>query len=182
MCAFGNTIDYKNAAPALTAGTAKTVAVAVTDQRPYVVAGSNTPQWVGMIRGGFGNPFGVHTASGDPFASDVAVAVAAGLKAQNVRAVVASSDADRTADRILRVTIREWKSDSMYNTSVLYDLGAEVTDASGKVLGRNDVKNYTVFNSFGSMLSTTLDKVVVQFKAAVADLLNAPDIQRALGS
>lgn len=180
-CAIGNTFDYRNAVPELAATTDKAVVVVTVDQRPYVLAGSNTPQWVGMFRGGFGNPFGAHTASGAPLAEDVAVALVAGLRAKGVNAVVASSQtAASTQQRKLSVTIKDWRSDTMMNTLIRYDLRAEVMDAAGTVLASNAVKNERTFSTFNNLPSTTAAEVLVHFKAIMADLLNAPELQKAL--
>lgn len=179
-CAIGNTVDYRAPVPELAASTARTVAVTVDDQRPYVLAGSNTPQWVGMMRGGFGNPFGVHTASGDPFAADMAVAIAAGLQAKGVKAVVASGRSQAAADRTLRVAVKEWKSDTMYRTLVLYDLRADVLDSSGAVLASESAKNEKVFSSMGDLPDTTLGKVRVHFNDVVASLINSGSVLTAL--
>jgi hypothetical protein len=180
-CAIGNTFDYRGAVPELTATTGKNVVVVAVDQRPYVLAGDNTPQWVGMFRGGFGNPFGAHTASGAPLADDVAVALVAGLRAKGVNAVVASSQTTASASqRKLSVTIKDWRSDTMVNTLIRYDLRADVMDATGTVLASNSVKNERSFSTFNNLPSTTAAEVLVHFKAIMADLLNAPALQNAL--
>jgi hypothetical protein len=179
-CAIGNTVDYRAPVPELAASTAKTVAVTVYDQRPYVLAGSNTPQWVGMIRGGFGNPFGVHTASGDPFAADMAVAIAAGLQAKGVKAVVASGYGQATADRTLRVAVKDWRSDTMLRTQILYDLRADVLDSSGAVLASETAKSETIFSTMGDMPDTTLGKVRKHFHLVVANLINSGPVLAAL--
>jgi hypothetical protein len=180
-CAIGVTFDYRNAVPALAAATNKTVVVVAIDQRPYVLAGSNTPQWVGMFRGGFGNPFGAHTESGAPFSDDVAVAVTSGLRAKGINAVLASSaNANGAGQRRLKITIKDWKSDTMYNTLIRYDLRAEVTDAAGTVLASNTLADEKSFSTFNNLPSTTTAEVLSRFKVIIADLLNSPALQKAL--
>ena len=177
-CAVGNTFDYRSAAPPVALKTDKSVLVKAVDQRPYVLKGDNTPQWVGMFRGGFGNPFGVHTLSGDPLADDVAVAVASGLTAQGVTATVATDKV--AAGKVLTVTLRDWRSDTMYNTMIRYDLEAQVTDPKGAVLARNKVAGEKTFDSFGNMPSTTGTVVLGHFRTIMAELLSAPQIASAL--
>ena len=56
-CAIGNRYAYQSvvANPQLSGTTA--VGVATHDQREYVRSGSKDPQFVGLQRGGYGNPF-----------------------------------------------------------------------------------------------------------------------------
>lgn len=39
------------------------VAIAVLDQRPYVRSGEKDPSFVGIMRGGYGNPFSLYTST-----------------------------------------------------------------------------------------------------------------------
>jgi hypothetical protein len=71
-CAVGNQHQYAGVAPDLTLKATHSVAVVVVDRRPYVVSGDKDPDFVGLQRGGFGNPFDVTTASGKALASDIA--------------------------------------------------------------------------------------------------------------
>lgn len=178
-CAVGNTFDYRNATPPVTIATSKPVMVRVEDKRPYVLAGDNTPQWVGMFRGGFGNPFGAHTESGAPLADDVAVAVVASLRAQGVKAVLAPTVGLGDA-RTLTVTLKDWRSDSMYNTLIRFDLVAEVSDSGGKVFARNAKAGERTFSNVGTVPSATAKEVLGHFRTIMAELLNDPQIGEAL--
>lgn len=178
-CAVGNTFDYRNAVPTLAVAPGKPVAVTALDQRPYVRAGDNTPQWVGMFRGGFGNPWGVHTTSGAPLADDVALAVAAALKAKGVDTVVGGERLGN-AQRKVTVVLRDWRSDTMYNTLIRYDLTVEVTDAAGTRMAANALKGERTFSSFNNLPSTTGNEVLAVFKEVMAQLLDAPEIRNAL--
>jgi hypothetical protein len=42
------------------------LAVAVHDERSEVASGDKNPAFVGLLRGGYGNPMDVRTASGAP--------------------------------------------------------------------------------------------------------------------
>ena len=85
-CAIGVKHDYTYADPNWDVQTDKTVAVAVHDRRSYIVDNNKTPDFVGLSRGGWGNPFDVVTASGKPLAADMTTAVVNGLKARNIKA------------------------------------------------------------------------------------------------
>lgn len=170
-CAVGNTVDYRDVVPPLGVSGAKSVAVEAVDQRPYVLAGDNTPQWVGMVRGGFGNPFGVHTVSGAPLSTDLTQSIVNSLKQGGVKAVPAT--ARMATDRTLLVTIKDWKSDSMMTTSVYINAEAEVRDQAGAVLARNAVQERVVNDSEAMNLpSTKLEGAKAVFRRLMDRLLN----------
>ncbi|AVM74822.1 YajG family lipoprotein [Magnetospirillum gryphiswaldense] len=170
-CAVGNTVDYRDVVPPLGVSGAKSVAVEAVDQRPYVLAGDNTPQWVGMVRGGFGNPFGVHTVSGAPLSSDLTQSIIDSLKQGGVKAVPAT--ARMATDRTLLVTIKNWKSDSMVTTSIYIDAEAEVRDQAGTVLARNSVQERVVNEGEVAVLPPgKLERAKAVFRRLMDQLLN----------
>lgn len=171
-CAVGNTVDYRDVVPPLGVSGGKSVAVEAVDQRPYVLAGDNTPQWVGMVRGGFGNPFGVHTVSGAPLSADLTTSIIDSLKQGGVEAVPAT--ARMATDRTLLVTVKDWKSDSMFTTSAHFNAEAEVRDQSGAVLARNAVTDKQVNdNESMNLPSTKLEGAKVAFRQFMDRLLDA---------
>ena len=147
-CAVGNKHNY-TMAPELGVQGARSVAVGAQDARPYVVSREKTPDFVGLQRGGFGNPFDVTTESGRPLADDVAGAIAAslsrrGFKATTVAVGAAGADTRQLAsqagaERLALVSIHEWKSDTFQNTALLYELVLRVFDANGTELANNRV-------------------------------------------
>src|SRR6266850_4068485 len=74
-CAVGNRYAYHTvvASPQVSGSTA--VAVAALDQREYVRSGDKPPQFVGVQRGGFGNPFDVRTGDDKPLADAMTTAL-----------------------------------------------------------------------------------------------------------
>ena len=58
-CAAGNQYDYSGSDLALPITGSGDIGVAVLDVRPYVLNGDKKPDFVGLQRGGFGNPFDV---------------------------------------------------------------------------------------------------------------------------
>ena len=85
-CAIGNRYAYQSvvANPQLSGTTA--VGVATHDQREYVRSGSKDPQFVGLQRGGFGNPFDVRTADDKPLADAMTTALVNTLNKKGFRA------------------------------------------------------------------------------------------------
>ena len=57
----------------------KLLILAVQDFRPYVLNGDEEPGFVGLQRGGYGNPFDVTTLTGRPMTEDMAEAMVKGL-------------------------------------------------------------------------------------------------------
>ena len=70
-CAIGNQHQYAGVAPNVTAQTNLPLAIGVQDRRLYILDGTKTEDFVGVQRGGFGNPFDVTTATDGPLAADI---------------------------------------------------------------------------------------------------------------
>jgi len=147
-CAVGNQHAYTTETPQFSVSGTRSVLVCTQDARPYVLSAGKPPTFVGLSRGGFGNPFDVNTASGEPLASDFSATIARSLQQKGFKSSVVSVGgspvtdhrglASRAgADRLALVTIREWKSDTYMNTSLLYDLTLQVFDANGSQLAVN---------------------------------------------
>ena len=161
-CAFGQTASY-SASPVGLQGVSSsgTVAVGVQDVRPYVVSGNKPERFVGLMRGGFGNPFDVNTGSGGPLAGEMRDALVASLQKRGITAgAVTLSPGDSpsrargalaqtNARRRVLVTLREWKSDSMMTTALHYDVTLEVMDEKGATLATNAIKGNDNLGSVG---------------------------------
>lgn len=192
-CAIGNKIQYGGTAAEIAASGTHAVAIATHDQRPYVISGDKPSTFVGMQRGGFGNPFNVTTASGGPLADDFSVAIQAALNAKGYAAkvirvsptesiaTVASRLDGEQATRQVWLTLREWKSDTYNSTSLIYDVTLRVLDGSGKELtsqpfsGREDLG--------GSMLNPPAHAkkaVPDAFRRKIEEWLSNPAIVDAL--
>lgn len=149
-CAIGNKHNYTQE-PALAAAGARSVVVVAQDARPYVVSREKTPDFVGLQRGGFGNPFDVTTESGKPLADDFADAIARGLQSRGFKSTAVSvvppaQAADPKvysqragAERVALLRIHEWKSDTFMNTALHHDLVLVIYDDNGTQLATNRV-------------------------------------------
>src|SRR5687767_6213277 len=128
-CAIGNKHSY-TMGPDLSMDGTRSVAVAAQDARPYVLNKEKSGDFVGLQRGGFGNPFDVTTESGKPLAEDFAAAIAGALSRRGFKATavgVAPSAAlpdvralasQARTERVALVSIHEWKSDTYQNTEI----------------------------------------------------------------
>ena len=189
-CAVGQKVSYGDASPELRAG-GGAIAVGVQDRRPYVLSGEKTPDFVGVSRGGFYNPFDVNTASGKPLADDAAGAIARSLGARGARVTtvpIAPKDTEAQAlaaleragqPRSLYVTIFEWRSDSYTGTGFDFDLQAVGYGPGGRKLGENRVQGGEHMG--GSMgIHSASEELPKELAKKIELLLNDPRLDGAL--
>jgi len=192
-CAVGNRYAFDNVvADAALAGSGQ-VAVAVHDQRAYVLSGDKEPQFVGIQRGGYGNPFDVRTEGDRPLAQDMANSIAAtlgrsGFEARTVPALHSDAPAavrDRLrqsgAERAVLLTVREWKSDAMMRLGLSCDLNMSVLDRAGSVLAAKDIRSTKEVLGPAGMPSGMGKVVGAAFRAKLEEFLADPAIAAALG-
>ena len=150
-CAVGNTHRYDLGDATFNIETERVVAVTTVDMRPYVQSGDKSPDFVGLYRGGFGNPFDITTDSGRPMADDMTTSIVKSLEASDIDAleVVAPPGADAVdaretllaadADRFAMFLVKEWKSDTFWNTGLSYDISLQVFQGSGSVVAKKNM-------------------------------------------
>lgn len=192
-CAFGNKHAYHDVHADIEAIGTSVVAVTTHDQRNYVISGNKNPVFVGLQRGGYGNPFDVLTKSGDPLAHDMTQSVAMSLSKNGFKAIpVPSSHSDdrqtlinrlksMEADRLIMFTIYEWKSDTYQNTALIYDVNATIMDREGKVLGESKIEGRD--NLRGSFMNPTghaKEVIPDAFREKIQILINSKQISNEL--
>ena len=187
-CAVGVTHQYDNGTPEIKASAGAKLGVGVQDRRIYVVSKQKPEAFVGLSRGGFGNPFDVNTDSGNPLADDFAKTIQTALSAKGVKASAISlplgtdeteaiKRLSKAGDKAVLVVLNEWKADTYSNTTLTYDVQAMIVDASGKVLssknisGKDDLGG-NAFNPPGHSRSA----VPVAFRKKLEELFAAPEI------
>lgn len=151
-CAVGNKYAYHDVSPELMVRTSNKVSVATCDQRSYIQNGEREPNFVGLQRGGYGNPFRVTTASGRTLAEDMTATIVSALQQKGVQAipiVAGPKDSDQAvvaamkksaAQRHLFLTLKQWRSDCYTNVSLAYDAQLKVLDASGRLLAEKRIQ------------------------------------------
>ena len=192
-CAFGNRHTYHDTVAELDA--TGTIAIAVTshDQRDYVISGNKNPIFVGLQRGGYGNPFDVLTESGDPLAQDMTISVVMSLSKKGFQAIpVASSHLEdqqslisrmkgTKAVRFLIFTIHEWKSDTYQNTALIYDVDATIMNENEVILGQSKIKGRdNLGGSFMNPPAYAKKAIPNVFREKIEMLLNNEKILNAL--
>jgi hypothetical protein len=192
-CAIGNKYDYSDAKTSLTYKGQGRVAVTAWDQRPYVLSGRKDPDYVGSQRNGYGIPFNVDTATGQPLATEMGNALVltlagAGFGASPVQVTPQNSETEALrsllqgqSPRSLLLQVNDWQSDTFHNPTVDYDLVLKVYDRSGHRLATASLKGSDdlqgrLFNPMGKAKET----VPALFQQKIQQLLDAPQIQAAL--
>jgi hypothetical protein len=175
-CAVGNRYDYGNAISGLPVSGSGKLAVNVVDARPYVISGEKKPDFVGLQRGGFGNPFDVRTGSGRPLADEMRDAIAKALQQQGF-AVVSGTEA---APRRLELRVLEWKTDVMMKMKTTYDLQLSVFDASGARLAQSKTKGEDV--GTGGFESGNATNAARTFELRFTELVRDEAVRKALTS
>ena len=89
-CAIGVKHDYIQNSLELEATPNQVIVIGALDHRTYVLNSRKKEKFVGLSRGGFGNPFDVVTLSGNPLATDIATSIALSLRKAGVDAEVFS--------------------------------------------------------------------------------------------
>jgi hypothetical protein len=171
-CAFGQKIDYRQSSPYLSARSDMPVEVNVIDERPYVLDGDKDPDFVGRLRALYYNPFNVNTLTGDPLSFDIKEAVRSALKKSSIKAPAAYSTTSATPrQRLLMLTLREWKIDAYMRTRFDYDITASVLDEHGNELATKSAKN-----------SGAVTNVIIAGTEVLSAVLNSDEIVAALSS
>ena len=128
-CAVGNSYNYRESDIAIPVSGNAVIGLSVIDKRPYIVDGDKPPSFIGLQRGGFGNPFNVTTESGRPLAEEVSSAVANGLRKRGYEVTeitpASHEDSDVRAaiqagalNRNIVLLMLEWNSEAMARWSL----------------------------------------------------------------
>ena len=170
-----------------------TVTTTAHDQREYIVSGQSPTNYVGMQRGGFGNPVNVTTASGKPLAEDITTSICNSLSAKGFRATAVNvAYSNKRSDviaqlrksgskRLLLLTLHEWQCDSLINAELSYDINLEVFDSSGIKLTEKSIKgNDDLGGNFWNPKGYAQESVLKAFKEKLEALLNSGEILKTL--
>jgi len=193
-CAVGNRYAYHTVIvdPNLPGGDSR-ISVATNDQREYVISGNKDPRFIGLQRGGYGNPFDVKTANDRPLADNMTMLIVAALQRRGFQAVpifigpntaeaqVKQKLLETGIDRALLLTLREWKSDTMMNVGFVYDVTLVVMNREGQIVAKKDLQGRdNLGGSFWSPTGHAKDAVPQAVKAKLEQLLGDPSIASAL--
>lgn len=184
-CAIGRTANYSYAWPDITYKSNKDITIGIIDKRPYIISGKVKPSYVGLMRGGYGNPFYMYTESGKPLTDDLAEAIVSGFKNAGINTEYVKLRFDMNQNEInnyliskklykkVLIKINEWKSDTYRTTKFLYDLTVTVYDEKGVLLAEHTEKNT-------NEKSVPVTSSIEEGRRVLSELLNNNSIMNAL--
>jgi hypothetical protein len=189
-CAVGQKFNYAQVPLAVKIDpTTQTMTLAVLDQREYILSAKKTEKFVGISRGGYGNPFDVTTTTGAPLATDMSEAISRALLASSINVQQLSvrpsqhiSGArqaliDTGRNRLLMFTVQEWKTDTMMRTSLIFDVSLDVFDGKGVTLAQAHISGKEVASD--SILGAAAD-AQRWFNEKFTELLSDSAVRHAL--
>jgi hypothetical protein len=196
-CGVGIHHDYQAVANFSASGS-KQLAVAVLDQRKYVVFGKESPDYTGyVVSSGIQvskNP--IHTASGNPLAVDMTYSIAASLKNKGFKAVsiiVPFTDTQNKvlvklkntdSKRLVLLTLNKWEADAYNGEMVLIcNVTLQVFDTNGNVIATAKIvedEDNTVGVGGFDWIGDSLTIVPKAYKEELEKLFNDPAIVKAL--
>ncbi len=193
-CAIGNHYDYQSVRATLPQASKKcTVSVVTVDQRPDVLKSSVQENYVGMTRGGYGNPFRVYTKSGAPLSEDLSRAIVSSLNssgyqttAVTINPVTNETSAKAqllatTSDRRILVTINKWESDTLINTDLNTDINVQVYDHSGKQLANESFSaSKGLGGNFFDPIIHARESVLSETSSILTQVFSSPKIHNSL--
>jgi hypothetical protein len=152
MFAFGNKHPYHEVVISAQSKSNNPIALAVHDQRHYIVNASKSATFIGSMRSGVGIPYDITTKSDKPLADDfLGIIKQAMEKAGNKLFIVPTrsglskeevySELSKTqAPRSIYIDIREWKTDTYMKADLYCLVNLYVLDQNGATIAETSVK------------------------------------------
>lgn len=133
------------------------ITIATLDKRELITSGKHKEDFVGWIRGGYGNPFGVGTASHSSFAEDVSESIALQFKKGGfdvdklkLNYTISKEDAieklvEKETDYSVLLIINDFRTDLKNNLiriwqDINYDIDVIILNKNGDEIASNNVK------------------------------------------
>jgi hypothetical protein len=152
MLAFANKHPYHEVVISTQIKSNDPIAIAIHDQRHYVVNASKSATYIGNMRSGVGIPYDINTKSDKPLADDFVgvikhamektgnklfiIPTRSGLSKEQVLSELAKTQAKRR----IYFDIREWKTDTYMKADLYCLLHLYVFDQNNTILAETSVK------------------------------------------
>jgi hypothetical protein len=169
------------------------VLIATRDRRKYVTSGSKQPNFVGVLKGGFGNPFDVKNAGGQALADTFSDVISKSLKSKGFTATPVVTNLQeapdqlkqrllsQSAERVILIDVDEWRSETMARVGMEYDVTLSVMDKEGNVLAKSRIEGKDVLGgSFWNPAGLAKKRVPAALKDHIEKLLNDGAVVSAL--
>jgi len=188
---MGNKYNYDTPKMVLPVHGTANVGLAVIDERPYVLDGDKSPDFVGLQRGGFGNPFNVTTESGRPLSVDMQDSLSKALSSNGyeVSLIQATSSSQADIDKAVRhegkernviILLKEWKTDAMMRFGISYNVILRILNQQAELLGENQVEADKEPMGGAGFESANSKAAAVTFENKMNVLFKAPQIIQAM--
>lgn len=171
---------------------ASKINIAVLDHRSYILNGEKTPDFVGIIRGGYGNPFDFSTESGSALAAELSRSLVEELGASSMEITTSHLDSTSTVlsrfksgsytgEKLVVLELDEWKIDSMVDSWFSVDSSLSIYDTKGSILAKSSVKErVAVDGSFWWPLGAAQKNMISQTEKYLNVLLSDQSIRASL--
>ncbi len=191
-CAVGNKYDYQQAEVSLPVQGSEQISLGVIDNRSYIINGDKPANFIGLQRGGFGNPFDVTTSSGQPMTDDMTEVLSRSLENAGFKVTklyFSSPDTSLVANIIKKdgqqkniiLTVSEWKTDSMMSFALIYDLLLQVKDSKGEEIASASIRSNGKETLSGAGFEEQNSRTATSaFETKISRLFNNPSIVEAL--
>ncbi len=186
-------IRYDNLDLSLDYSGTKTVSVAVLDHRPYVLSGTKLPSFVGVFRDLFGIPSTTNTGTGNPLSSDLAKTISSSLSNKGFRTSIVETTPQMSKNEVLSklksndtnrsilLEVRDWKSSTVTNSELMYDVTLYVLNASGGIRTSKTMSaKVAVQGGFWCPELSANKYLPIKAREILEDLLNTRNIASAL--
>lgn len=192
-CAIGNRHNYRDVIASLPTSTGQNLAVETHDRRPYILSNDKEPNFVGLQRGGYGNPFNVLNQHKEFLSTSISTAVCNSLSAAGAQCrIVETVPTERPEQVVQKITqtndsvgllftLNEWKADTMMNTALHYDVTITVLSPNGNKIAARTIKGVDdLRGSFWNAPAYAKKSVPQAFRDKLELLFTNEDIRGAL--
>jgi hypothetical protein len=158
-----------------------------------VLSQNKRPSFVGLQRGGYGNPFDVLNKNNEPLSTSFTHVVCESIKSSGgscieVATVPTETRRDLTrrlaetgAPRAILMTLMEWKSDTYQNVGLRYDVDLEVITPPETVLIRKKMRGFDdLRGSFWNPPAYAKKAVPKAFQRKIQELYTDSEVLSAL--
>jgi hypothetical protein len=189
MIAIGRKHQYNDIELNLNFKGSGTIAIAVHDQRDWLVTKHKYTNFAGVTRSGVGIPYDIATLSGLPFADDIANNISDAFKNNGFQTTTIKATHTETpetvlenlkrvaASKLLLVSLNQWYCDVYNKTWMYYNVTAHLMNSNGEIIGNYTIENKeAIGESFWNPVRYARKAVPIFFKKKMEELLNAKEI------
>jgi len=141
----------------LQGGSIEVIAVGILDDRPYVVSGEKPAKYIGQFQLTMGDPYDAFTSSKQPMAKEFLATLPQLLKKQFPKIKIVQLDVglskaeavnallEQGVDKVVLITLKEWKSLTAIDTSLWFDAQLETFNAKKQLLAYKRTQGHDTF-------------------------------------